>query len=64
MEEHSDLSILLIGDIMKDQSLSVEEMFEIYDLTVECFYNSKEFNIRQYKYSHISEINYPFPDYD
>ena len=64
MEEHNDLSVLLIGDIMEDQSLSVDEMFEIYDLTVECFYHSKEFNIRKYKYDHISEINYPFPNYE
>ena len=63
MEDHGDFSTTLIGDLLLDDSLSLEAALKIFDQAAKSFYHSSEYNTRCYRYGNICEICYPFPAY-
>lgn len=63
MEDHGDFSTALIGDLLLDDSLSLEAALKIFDQAAKSFYHSSEYNTRRYRYGNICEICYPFPAY-
>ena len=45
-----------IKDVLFDRNLSKEGFLDIFDCITKCFYNSKEYDKRKYKYSSIHDI--------
>lgn len=63
LDENPDLSEVLLRDLICDEELCLEDMLYLFDCISMSFYHSSEYNSRKYRYSHISEIEYPFCDY-
>ena len=49
-------SEITIGDLLKEESFSEEEMLLMFDYITQSFYKSDEYDSRHYKYGNIREI--------
>lgn len=60
LEEHADLSKVLLRELICDDILCLEDMLYVFDCISMSFYHSNEYNSRKYHYSHIRDIKYSF----